>query len=1414
MIRRFSLASAIFALALPCGAQQPGRIMSTPASAQPTPTIETSMGADNAGAENGTAYASQVNTYLSAPTPGTTTCNAGMTPYPFGLPCAGTNSYVANADWYQVITVTAPQSIHVASNSGDLEMIAGGPFVSSPVGNGGSDHTLGYYGNWPTNGNHLSLNLKNTSVAFWPCSSPAISPSASGLTTPQHPYQIVFGTEGGQPFFAVTDARTGAAVGSSPYVCTTSIWGSGKYMGTGVSTGGIANSAAYTFRDFGAAGALSTTFKYGWSGGIGPIANFAGTFPFVGGVPSPTVLSQMATGAIDPCTAPPAGSVVSCYRLNDLGTYADATGNFSALTATGTPVAASPGPAPVTILANEKPSGLTFAIDSSTIVLSGQAICYNGAPATGTAYLDGTWASDSGAFPSRLVIEVRNSSGTVIATQPLSAENGGLWSAAIAGIPWGTGYYFDIAWQNSSGRIYTSRNTFNIGLLIDTDNQSELNTLNSVAFGPFLGNAGEADSVIQALPTGQVSYNYLGDEPNGLFGLRALDAVNTPGQTTPYQVPANFAQVAGSGVVAIGKELTSWSGCPVTYLATGRNGHPRAFEAGDRITVPSAYADVVDNEVWTNTGAQSWAADVYSVLWGQSMFPFILPGSLSISIPYAGGAVTMTDNSAGVLSASDGSTGLTNYGFNEIATDTSALFDTLGLNTSNIPSNNHPSAGYYYYSIACEVNSSCQQYGSKGQIYGDVTSGLTSSTTFSANGNICIDQPNTSAALTSLCPAGANFAVTSGETIGTLISAINAAPIGALVQASLATVNGAAGTFALTPVVVGGAPVDIVINTASPCPGCSFIATRSTDVETVNNSGVQRGAYAYAAASTPHQRPDGFGNFGDGVNCSTGWVTQFLCMVRAPMSGYFLKIGAADDLPGELPYYNSLLQALAAKYQAATNARALTTPWIISLAERNSTAAPQTFDWGLFTAWRLALQQLASAGGSIGLSTWNGGQCWADITLLAFSHPSGNYGGQGLTGQCVGKSMESALTGETSQAWSMGPTIVSAARDTTYTGCSTLPVGSCIKVTLALGAHDTAVSTQGGYTAATGSGPSACVAGTVYTSGDVKAICMSAASPDAYAPYAASTPYQVSDIWSQAQTPCVSPCYSGGYLFQVTSSGFSSTTAQIMTQAVYLAQTVTDTGATCPGASLSTGAGGDGTLTIPAGGCTTGQIGVGSHFTGSGISGSTGVNLVIGSGSSGSTLCGSSSTTACTGTGAAGTYAVSTSQTVASSTLTVAGHADSYMGYLLAFSNSMHVMPGEYFTSGAYVYQVISAIPATPADGLHSCSGFQVGPSGAETELDGYNPYTTLFTGPNFTCTITGSNTVELINTAGWGSGQLDLYYDAGDICTNTLNPQSPTLYQCLAGQLTGNEGLEGMPNAQTIPGMLAQPVLTPMTVN
>lgn len=1130
----------------------------------PSPPAYTAQNTTRFYQDNGTAYATSqtpVNNYLSVPAGAPTTCQSGKSPQPFGLPCAGSNSFVAQQDFFQGVSFITGDNPPILTDT-RLEIVAAGANGGSAgTGNcsSGNDKCIGLQLVGSSNApgyEILYLSLAVGGNGFWPaaCGGQQLK---FGQVLPAHRYSLFWGTRSGLPWVALVDGVSGAV--TTPSTCSTSIWGSATYVGTGVSSGGSTIANTTTITSIGAQPAATTAFKAGWGGSIGPAFSFVGTFPGSGGAPDGPTLSKIATGQLNLPTSPLAGTTCQAYySLADVGTWADSCHNYGNLTASYTfPTTApngSPAIAPPAVTITEKPSeGFTFRLDPATIVPNGTQICYSGSPATGTVYRSGTWSSQGGGRPSRLIYRVYNSSGIQIGQQTVQAKANGTWSVALSGIPWGTGYTDSIEWANSpgkSGRYYKSALPFNVGLLLGVDSQSEGVFANYIPnTNDILSYNSEPVSVFEfPLP----GFGNINDEAGQYAINMALSQYNTPGVSgNPGGASAAdqgyfidytaHKQAAGDGATALLKTAYAVSGCPVTVAFFGRPGHAREQFAFDHVRIPSPV--VASSATYTGAGA-SISTNANVTANGGNSPTYILPGTLSIIIPYTGGAtVTATDNGYGGLTFTDGSTGYTNYGFNEITLDASALATALGFAPATTNSEN---GATYWWANSCRPSAPanvCTGGASQGVIKGSVSFASTSTVIGSggATAHVCINQPNIPDALPHFCTNGTGtgslsaqqITVTLGTTtIGQLISAINALPSASLVTAGLS--GGTSGFFVLQP----NSNSDIAITTASTCDAtclANISTTWTTDVETYPANGILRGESENGGSATPTQIPDGFGVFGDSVNPSTGHVSAMLSDIQAPFSAYIEVIGASN-LGQTLANMQATQPALWAKYAAATNADPNTGVAVLTY-HRTGVSSLSINDFSIFNNQRSFTQTIGKQGG-IYYSAGDLGLY--DILNYTGPHPSWFIGGGWLWGQGLGESWIDAVLQNHSTTYSAGGSWTSAAFTTqttfgalTFSSCAT--AHTCILVTATLGTGDTALVTAGGQTAASGAGPSTCPTyPSTVTDGDVSFYCLGA-----WAPRANSTAVNLGQIVQGAPTG-VSGSYTNGYLYQVTQAGTSA----------------------------------------------------------------------------------------------------------------------------------------------------------------------------------------------------------------------------------------------------------------------------------
>lgn len=1101
----------------------------------------------------GSAWFSNPNIGLYDSQSAATNCVSGKSPTPFGMPCSGSGTTISqNQDWFQGVffrtSVSGPPSLV-------METMMSGPGASMSTllsagtsgFNGGSDRGIGIYdyaqnsGQLTTPGLQFVAKFSRSNLQMFSTTqcggSYTLQPWLGPILQRNHGYLFLWGMKNGYSWAALMDTATGQPVPSSstpnPLVCTAaSITGASTFMGSGTTT--IASSSMVKYWGLGPS-ALSP-WHAGFGGAIGPVFSMVGSFPGAGNTVDATLLSNLALGKVDFSTnakvQAATNNTVTCqayYPLSDIGTFADSCGNYSNLTTDGgfsgmtAPTAkAPPTVASTTVRIDETQQGMVYRVDPSTVSLNGSGlVCYGGSPATGTIYRTGTWSTSAGGSrPTQLVWKLYNSSDTLIATRVVKPNSDGTWRVAHSGVAYGQGYYDSIEWQNSSARKYTAGSPFDVGVVFGVDGQSEV--MKGIVYtgsGRDVGIASERVSLLQQ-PPGGVNGSATGgkgyDEANVPALLRQLDSINTPGTEALFggssglhyatwsstTITNNQQPLMGNGFTAMAKSISAWSGCPTMIIAGGRSGHGRGQFAVDHLNMPRS--DV------TSTGYNSWSAvSGNTVATGlaitQAGFSsaWMLPGSLKITIPYAGGSVIATDDGrSGTIAASDGTTGYTNYGLNSLQTDTPALFGTSGLGIFTTPTTAAGGNLNYRNYVGCEINTDCQATGTNGKIVGQSNS-IAAGSTFSSSGTICLNQPPIPAAiLSTFCPSGIQISVTSGvTTVQNVIDAINNSAAGALVTASLS-----ASKFQLVPV----SSRSISMTTGAACTGAclsGLTMTWTTDYETEQGTGVTRGQWSGASGTTvPTMQPSGFGVFGDGVNCGSGFVTSLYCQAPTPINGLLEVAGASDSTGTNIQSITSVLVGQYKKLRYWDP----TTPVVIQPFHRHPTSTPTSTSFSTVNGRRAADMTIAASGSPYKL----GGYCgYLQIIGNAGPHPDLSYGGAALYGQCLGESLRAAFN----DTRGVGPVIASAAWDTNTgddAACST--TGKCIKVTFTLGGGDTALTTVGGQTSAAGNGPSSCATNTAYTDGDITAICVSAYAGHRFNVWQASTAYSEMDIWSSA----------------------------------------------------------------------------------------------------------------------------------------------------------------------------------------------------------------------------------------------------------------------------------------------------------
>jgi hypothetical protein len=1124
-----------------------------------------------------------------------TACQSGHPPMASGMPCSGSSIFAALTDWYQGFFV-APTAADLNGTQNKLFIADGGSGMS--VACGGGNARCWYINGSPSLSNFFGMNLESGSVFFWPAACPSIN--ATGVQIfPEHRYLILFGTvNSGYPFLAVVDATAGTVLLNQTCTATgTPIWGSGTWMGTGSSA---TLTSRTTFTDFGAGATLPATWKNGFDGQVGPWFAFVDEFPNAAGVLNSAELLGIAAGTVNigpavgcttacPGNPPGGGTMQAWYPMDytssgpncvDEGPY-----TYTPLTFNGAACTTGNGVGGPTILAapyitiQERQAGFTFRLDQPTIIPNAaEQACYAGAPATGTVYGNGTLAADGSYTASGVTLGVYNSSGTLVASAPATV-NGSTWSGHVSGIPWGTGYTMAAWWTNSSARIYRSKQPFGVGALFLVDGQSEPDFMSlgsqsgqDVAISSAASGIG---SVITTPPILLGAVTPSVDEAPWADDLRIINVANTPGVSQPLW--SYLAQTVGTanGDAMFLNEAVGWSNCPTTIVQSTRSGHSRMDFVLDRLPEPAeaqatGATTTATGATLTNSGS-NWMTDLdVTSIFPAGFHALIHPGSLFITIPYAGGTVVALDDGAtGAISASDGTTGWTNYSLNSMEFNPAASSSSVNAELGFTPGTTQDT--YYFGYLACEVNTVCGTGLASGELQG--ATNLTTGSVLATSGTLCLGIPPVAAAEatpigapTNGCgqagnPAMASFTINGGTTtVGALITAINASvPLNEFVVASLSAGPGGSGFCATSSTCFTVEPVagdtNVVVTPAGSCTGsCATGITAAwiTDHETTLANNAPRGEYGGSTLSGA-QINDGYGVFGDSVNRGSGGITRMFSEVRAPPSAVDEVVGAADVGATNTQIQNiearlwKTVGGITGKYAGLMNwdPNVLISFQTFHATDTGPNTAPNSTAYNSY----LTGQQITQTLGQLGLPYLPGGECGLYQHLgFAGPHPNMSRGGSAKWGQCHGQAIRDAMLG-TPDTWSAGPAVAAVATDytTTYNARCSPTSGSpnCLDVVIALSQGDTAITLAGGITSASGGGPTGCIAGTVYNDGSTNSICLGSAALRVN-----STSYPAGSIF---WTPVSGANYGGNFLYQTygpsggCTSGTSPTTVYTST---------------------------------------------------------------------------------------------------------------------------------------------------------------------------------------------------------------------------------------------------------------------------
>lgn len=395
----------------------------------------------------------------------------------------------------------------------------------------------------------------------------------------QYGADAVSGTSGYQ--FAAFADQNGNALGS--YVSATvnnAASGNNFYYNSGV----LQTNAAIgdIFNLVGSTSTTTTANERGWGGHIGPAGMVWGEFPNTASAPNMTTLAQLCqkSSNTDPLayfqTTFGAANVRSFYRLNDAGTWADATGHYAGAVALAANAAAPIQGAPVA-------PGPALAInDFQPYVVHAMS---RGA-SYGAVQVSGTYSSAAlGGTPSAIQAKISSSPGGAAITgcqttcdwTTVAMPAAGVYNGSFAGVPPGGPYYVSVRAANGTSYV-DSAAPFYVGLVIGVIGQSQMDNqflvgtgagaiaiaagVKGAAVGTHLLNGGAAANSIW--PALQPGLSFAG-QTIGHVDVRSLSPTTTPGST---------ANVVGEGMVAFVNTLSSLSGWPVEVVNLTRTGNP------------------------------------------------------------------------------------------------------------------------------------------------------------------------------------------------------------------------------------------------------------------------------------------------------------------------------------------------------------------------------------------------------------------------------------------------------------------------------------------------------------------------------------------------------------------------------------------------------------------------------------------------------------------------------------------------------------------------------------------------------------------------------------------------------------------------------------------------------------------------
>jgi hypothetical protein len=303
-----------------------------------------------------------------------------------------------------------------------------------------------------------------------------------------------------------------------------------------------------------------------------------GVFTNSSGVPDATTLANLCNGTVDPYAYLAANFTVhSFYRLNDAGTWADASGNFgngtilNAVSNLGI-IAASPNLTGAALTINDAGPYATYPValggSTGTIKLSGT---YNtgllgGAPANIQAQIS-TTPGGSAISGCGGTCAWANVTGQTIA--------GGVWSSSIAAVPPGGPYYVSIRASNGTSYVVNSDPVY-VGLVIGVVGQSEIGTL---FLSSYTGNTLQVPAGLQATIVGQTDQaTNVGLKPGLTVAVAGANWPTANVGITPvtqYTMPGGSSNTASDGAAALINSLYVLSGgWPIQIVNLSLNGTP------------------------------------------------------------------------------------------------------------------------------------------------------------------------------------------------------------------------------------------------------------------------------------------------------------------------------------------------------------------------------------------------------------------------------------------------------------------------------------------------------------------------------------------------------------------------------------------------------------------------------------------------------------------------------------------------------------------------------------------------------------------------------------------------------------------------------------------------------------------------